>query len=130
MYYVNAYYIMDEAMGANDEDADLAFIVVDLKGKMDGKNEVSNSTITPTGTGVASATVKATNGATVSSLEAGKTYNLELTSSTASAKLNITLGGAVFADTNKNAQEVQFKTDKTATVQIIATGTTVTVKGA
>ena len=129
-YYVNAYYIMDEAMASADEDADLAFIVVDLKGKMDGKNEVSNSTITPTGTGVASATVKATNGATVSSLEAGKTYNLELTSSTASAKLNITLGGAVFADTNKNAQEVQFKADKTATVQIIATGTTVTVEGA
>ena len=128
-YYVNAYYILDEAFGSNDN-ADLAFIVVDLKGKMDGKNEVSNSTITPTGTGVASATVKATNGATVSSLEAGKTYNLELTSSTASAKLNITLGGAVFADTNKNAQEVQFKADKTATVQIIATGTTVTVKGA
>ena len=128
-YYVNAYYILDETFGSNDN-ADLAFIVVDLKGKMDGKNEVSNSTITPTGTGVASATVKATNGATVSSLEAGKTYNLELTSSTASAKLNITLGGAVFADTNKNAQEVQFKTDKTATVQIIATGTTVTVKGA
>ena len=128
-YYVNAYYILDETFGSNDN-ADLAFIVVDLKGKMDGKNEVSNSTITPTGTGVASATVKATNGATVSSLEAGKTYNLELTSSTASAKLNITLGGAVFADTNKNAQEVQFKADKTATVQIIATGTTVTVKGA
>ena len=134
-YYVNAYYILDEAFGSNDN-ADLAFIVVDLKGKMDGKNEVKNTTenpaVTPvTGTNkISAATINA------SKLEAGKTYDLVLTTSenTASADVdvNVTLTGAVFASDGKSTtQKVTFaKGATTATVKVIATGSAVTVKGA
>lgn len=135
-YYVNAYYIMDEAMGANDEDADLAFIVVDLKGKMDGKNEVKNTTENPaitlaTGNAkISAATIDA------SKLEAGKTYDLVLTTSesttSAAVDVNVTLTGAVFASDGKSTtQKVTFAQGKNAaTVKVIATGSAVTVKGA
>ena len=135
-YYVNAYYIMDEAMASADEDADLAFIVVDLKGKMDGKNEVKNTTenpaVTPvTGTNkISAATINA------SKLEAGKTYDLVLTTSenttSAAVDVNVTLTGAVFASDGKSTtQKVTFaKGATTATVKVIATGSAVTVKGA
>ena len=134
-YYVNAYYILDEAFGSNDN-ADLAFIVVDLKGKMDGKNEVKKTTenpaVTPvTGTNkISAATINA------SKLEAGKTYDLVLTTSenTASADVdvNVTLTGAVFASDGKSTtQKVTFAQGKNAaTVKVIATGSAVTVKGA
>ena len=130
-YYVNAYYIMDEAMASADEDADLAFIVVDLKGKMDGKNEVS-STVTKTTDSVkiSNATISA------SKLEAGKTYDLLLTTSenttSAAVDVNVTLTGAVFASDGKSTtQKVTFaKGATTATVKVIATGSAVTVKGA
>ena len=129
-YYVNAYYILDETFGSNDN-ADLAFIVVDLKGKMDGKNEVS-STVTTTSDSakISTATISA------SKLEAGKTYDLVLTTSesTASAAVdvNVTLTGAVFATDGKSTtQKVTFaKGATTATVKVIATGSAVTVKGA
>ena len=134
-YYVNAYYILDETFGSNDN-ADLAFIVVDLKGKMDGKNEVKNTTENPavttvTGTNkISAATINA------SKLEAGKTYDLVLTTSenTASADVdvNVTLTGAVFASDGKSTtQKVTFAQGKNAaTVKVIATGSAVTVKGA
>ena len=130
-YYVNAYYIMDEAMASADEDADLAFIVVDLKGKMDGKNEVS-STVTKTtdSAKISAATISA------SKLEAGKTYDLVLTTSesttSAAVEVDVTLTGAVFATDGKSTtQKVTFaKGATTATVKVIATGSAVTVKGA
>ena len=129
-YYVNAYYILDEAFGSNDN-ADLAFIVVDLKGKMDGKNEVS-STVTKTTDSVkiSNATISA------SKLEAGKTYDLLLTTSenttSAAVDVNVTLTGAVFASDGKSTtQKVTFAQGKNAaTVKVIATGSAVTVKGA
>ena len=129
-YYVNAYYILDEAFGSNDN-ADLAFIVVDLKGKMDGKNEVS-STVTKTtdSAKISAATISA------SKLEAGKTYDLVLTTSesttSAAVEVDVTLTGAVFATDGKSTtQKVTFaKGATTATVKVIATGSAVTVKGA
>ena len=128
-YYVNAYYILDEAFGSNDN-ADLAFIVVDLKGKMDGKNEVS-STVTKTtdSAKISAATISA------SKLEAGKTYDLVLTTSesttSAAVEVDVTLTGAVFATDGKSTtQKVTFaKGATTATVKVIATGSAVTVKG-
>ena len=130
VYYVNAYFVMDETFGSNDN-ADLAFIVFDVKGKMDGKNEVS-STVTTTSDSakISTATISA------SKLEAGKTYDLVLTTSesTASAAVdvNVTLTGAVFATDGKSTtQKVTFaKGATTATVKVIATGSAVTVKGA
>ena len=129
-YYVNAYYILDETFGSNDN-ADLAFIVVDLKGKMDGKNEVS-STVTKTtdSAKISAATISA------SKLEAGKTYDLVLTTSesttSAAVEVDVTLTGAVFATDGKSTtQKVTFaKGATTATVKVIATGSAVTVKGA
>ena len=129
-YYVNAYYILDEAFGSNDN-ADLAFIVVDLKGKMDGKNEVS-STVTKTtdSAKISAATISA------SKLEAGKTYDLVLTTSesttSAAVEVDVSLTGAVFATDGKSTtQKVTFaKGATTATVKVIATGSAVTVKGA
>ena len=129
-YYVNAYYILDEAFGSNDN-ADLAFIVVDLKGKMDGKNEASSTVTKASGSAkIASATISA------SKLEAGKTYDLVLTTSentdSADVDVNVTLTGAVFASDGKSTtQKVTFAKDATtATVKVIATGSAVTVKGA
>ena len=135
VYYVNAYYILDEAFGSNDN-ADLAFIVVDLKGKMDGMNEVKNTTEDPavtlvTGTNkISAATIDA------SKLESGKTYDLVLTTSesttSADVDVTVTLTGAVFANDGKSTtQKVTFaKGATTATVKVIATGSAVTVKGA
>ena len=130
LYYINAYFVMDETFGTND-DADLAFIVFDVKGKMDGMNEVKNTTEEPaitlvTGTNkISEATIDA------SKLEAGKTYTLNLTTTAAAgSKVKVTLTGAVFADSGKYAKEVQFAAGKqTATVQVMALGSAVTVKG-
>ena len=129
-YYVNAYYILDETFGSNDN-ADLAFIVVDLKGKMDGKNEASSTVTKASGsTKIDTATISA------SKLEAGKTYDLVLTTSenttSAAVDVNVTLTGAVFASDGKSTtQNVTFaKGATTATVKVIATGSAVTVKGA
>ena len=134
-YYVNAYYILDETFGSNDN-ADLAFIVVDLKGKMDGMNEVKNTTEDPAVTLVAGTNKISAATIDASKLEAGKTYDLVLTTSenTASADVdvNVTLTGAVFASDGKSAtQKVTFAQGKNAaTVKVIATGSAVTVKGA
>ena len=130
VYYVNAYFVMDETFGTNDN-ADLAFIVFDVRGKMDGKNEAS-STVTKASDSakIASATISA------SKLEAGKTYDLVLTTSenttSADVDVNVTLTGAVFASDGKSTtQKVTFaKGATTATVKVIATGSAVTVKGA
>ena len=121
---------IDETFGSNDN-ADLAFIVFDVKGKMDGKNEAS-STVTKASDSakIASATISA------SKLEAGKTYDLVLTTSenttSADVDVNVTLTGAVFASDGKSTtQKVTFaKGATTATVKVIATGSAVTVKGA
>ena len=90
-YYVNAYYIMDEAMADSDEDADLAFIVVDLKGKMQSKNKVATTVSAVTGdTKIDTATISP------SVLEAGKTYTLSLTAKTGvTGNVKVTLTGAV-----------------------------------
>ena len=135
VYYVNAYFVMDETFGTNDN-ADLAFIVFDVRGKMDGKNEVKNTTENPaitlaTGNAkISAATIDA------SKLEAGKTYDLVLTTSesttSAAVDVNVTLTGAVFASDGKSTtQKVTFAQGKNAaTVKVIATGSAVTVKGA
>ena len=119
-YYVNAYYIMDEAMGANDEDADLAFIVVDLKGKMDGKNETS--TINTTIANCTNVSLTNTDNTAVTKLEAGKSYKLTFTpNATAAAKTKITLSGAVFADTSKAEKAVTLTANSAVTYTVIAT---------
>ena len=134
-YYVNAYYILDETFGSNDN-ADLAFIVVDLKGKMDGKNEVKNTTEDPAVTLVAGTNKISAATIDASKLEAGKTYDLLLTTSenttSAAVDVNVTLTGAVFASDGKSTtQKVTFAQGKNAaTVKVIATGSAVTVKGA
>ena len=134
-YYVNAYYILDETFGSNDN-ADLAFIVVDLKGKMDGKNEVKNTTEDPAVTLVAGTNKISVATIDASKLEAGKTYDLLLTTSenttSAAVDVNVTLTGAVFASDGKSTtQKVTFAQGKNAaTVKVIATGSAVTVKGA
>ena len=93
-YYVNAYYILDETFGSNDN-ADLAFIVVDLKGKMDGKND--HSYTAPTATGY-TLNVTATNGSSIDKLENGKSYTLSVVATTAQTGKTVTLTGAVFED--------------------------------
>ena len=121
-YYINAYFVMDETFGSND-DADLAFIVFDVKGKMDGQNE-SSKTIAVSG---------AVTGATCTekTFEAGKTYDLVLTSSTKSADVTVSLTGAVFAADGKTAsQKVAFDDKGNATIKVIALGSDITVKGA
>ena len=130
LYYINAYFVMDETFGTND-DADLAFIVFDVKGKMDGMNEVKNTTEDPAVTLVAGANKISAATIDASKLEAGKTYTLNLTTTEAAgSKVKVTLTGAVFADSGKYAKEVQFAADKqTATVQVMALGSAVTVKG-
>ena len=116
-YYVNAYYILDEAFGTNDN-ADLAFIVVDLKGKMDGKNKLTKNTVSASSP-LTAASLDVDSNAT---LEAGKTYKLTLKTADALAtKYDVTLVGAVFADTSKTTQVVKLSTTET-TVNIIATG--------
>ena len=116
-YYVNAYYILDEAFGSNDN-ADLAFIVVDLKGKMDGKNKLTKNTVSASSP-LTAASLDVDSNAT---LEAGKTYKLTLkTAATSATKYDVTLTGAVFADTSKATQVVELSTTE-KTVNIIATG--------
>ena len=130
LYYINAYFVMDETFGTNDN-ADLAFIVFDVKGKMDGMNEVKNTTEKPAITlATGSSKIKMPT-IDASKLEAGKTYTLNLTTTeTAGSNVKVTLTGAVFADSGKYDKEVQFTADKqTTTVQIIALGSAVTVKG-
>ena len=119
-YYVNAYYIMDEAMADSDEDADLAFIVVDLKGKMDGKNETS--TINTTIANCTNVSLTNTDNTAVTKLEAGKSYKLTFTpNATAAAKTKITLSGAVFADTSKAEKAVTLTANSAVTYTVIAT---------
>ena len=116
-YYVNAYYILDEAFGSNDN-ADLAFIVVDLKGKIDDKNKLTKNTVSASSP-LTAASLDVDSNAT---LEAGKTYKLTLkTAATSATKYDVTLTGAVFADTSKATQVVELSTTET-TVNIIATG--------
>ena len=103
---------------------------------MDGKNEVKNTTEDPAVTLVAGTNKISAATIDASKLEAGKTYDLVLTTSesTASAAVdvNVTLTGAVFATDGKSTtQKVTFaKGATTATVKVIATGSAVTVKGA
>ena len=121
-YYVNAYFVMDETFGSND-DADLAFIVFDVKGKMDGQNE-SSKTITVAGSGITAVNC------TEKTFEAGKTYDLVLTG-TASSDVTVSLTGAVFAADGKTAsQKVTFNDKGNATIKVIALGSDITVKGA
>ena len=121
-YYVNAYFVMDETFGSND-DADLAFIVFDVKGKMKGMNEAASVTTTKAGTGLDSVALSA------SKVEFGKTYELTIVASSA-AKLDITLTGAAFADTGKTEQTIDFTTNTTQTVKVVAASGAITVKGA
>ena len=118
VYYVNAYFVMDETFGSNDN-ADLAFIVFDVRGKMDGMNEKA---LTPSFATGATVTVKegSTTLTTGDKLEAGKTYTLNVTASTNGT--TITLAGAVFADSNKKTKTVSLSSGDTATYQVIATG--------
>ena len=70
---------MDETFGSND-DADLAFIVFDVKGKMDGQNE--SKVLLQNG--------KVTNvTCTEKTFEAGKTYDLVLTGTASSGRNRI-----------------------------------------
>ena len=118
-YYVNAYYILDEAFGSNDN-ADLAFIVVDLKGKMDGMNETS--TINTTIANCTNVSLTNTDNTTATKLEAGKSYKLTFTpDATAAAKTKITLSGAVFADTSKAEKAVTLTANSAVTYTVIAT---------
>ena len=121
VYYTNAYFVMDEQFGSNDN-ADLAFIVFDVKGKMKGMNEDSTA-IAKSGT-VTGATC------TADTFEAGKSYDLVLTAATSSEQ-NVTLTGAVFAaDGKSTTQKVTFDATGKATVKVIALGTAITVTGA
>ena len=117
-YYDNAYFVMDETFGTNDN-ADLAFIVFDVKGKMDGMNEKALPSTFATG-----ATVTVKEGSTVltagDKLEAGKPYTLNVTATTTGT--TITLAGAVFADSNEKTKTVSLSSGNTATYQVIATG--------
>ena len=118
-YYVNAYYILDETFGSNDN-ADLAFIVVDLKGKMDGKNETS--TINTTIANCTKVSLTNTDNTTATKLESGKSYKLTFTpDATAAAKTKITLTGAVFADTSKAEKTVTLTANSAVTYTVIAT---------
>ena len=120
VYYVNAYFVMDETFGTNDN-ADLAFIVFDVRGKMDGKNETS--TINTTIANCTNVSLTNTDNTTATKLEAGKSYKLTFTpDATAAAKTKITLSGAVFADTSKAEKTGLTLTASTAvTYTVIAT---------
>ena len=120
VYYVNAYFVMDETFGSNDN-ADLAFIVFDVKGKMDGMNETS--TINTTIDNCTNVSLTNTDNTAVTKLEAGKSYKLTFTpNATAAAKTKITLTGAVFADTSKSEKTGLSLTASTAvTYTVIAT---------
>ena len=122
VYYVNAYFVMDETFGSNDN-ADLAFIVFDVRGKMDGKNETS--TINTTIANCTNVSLTNTDNTTATKLEAGKSYKLTFTpDATAAAKTKITLSGAVFADTSKAE-----KTGLTLTASTPVTYTVIATSG-
>ena len=122
VYYVNAYFVMDETFGTNDN-ADLAFIVFDVRGKMDGKNETS--TINTTIANCTNVSLTNTDNTTATKLEAGKSYKLTFTpDATAAAKTKITLSGAVFADTSKAE-----KTGLTLTASTPVTYTVIATSG-
>ena len=125
-YYINAFFIMDEKYDAKGE-ADLAFIVFDVKGKMDGYDKLTKNTVSASSPLTAASLDVASN----ATLEAGKTYKLTLkTADTSATEYDVTLAGAVFADTSKATQVVKLSTTET-TVNIIATGdTNVTVTAA
>ena len=116
-YYVNAYYILDEAFGPNDN-ADLAFIVVDLKGKMDGKND--HSYTAPIATGY-TLNVTATNGSSIDKLENGKSYTLSVVATTAQTGKTVTLTGAVFEDGKTVAKSAQALGTTATTYTVIIT---------
>ena len=116
-YYVNAYYILDETFGSNDN-ADLAFIVVDLKGKMDGKND--HSYTAPTATGY-TLNVTATNGSSIDKLENGKSYTLSVVATTAQTGKTVTLTGAVFEDGKTVAKSAQALGTTATTYTVIIT---------
>ena len=103
VYYVNAYFVMDETFGSNDN-ADLAFIVFDVKGKMDGKNEASYTAPTVTGYTLK---VTAINGSDISKLENGKNYTLSVSATSAQTNKTVTLTGAVFEDGKTVAKSAQ-----------------------
>ena len=117
VYYVNAYFVMDETFGSND-DADLAFIVFDVRGKMDGKNEASYTAPT-----VAGYTLKvtATNGSDISKLENGKNYTLSVSATTAQTGKTVTLTGAVFEDGKTVAKSAQNLGTTATTYTVIIT---------
>ena len=117
-YYVNAYYILDETFGSNDN-ADLAFIVVDLKGKMDGMNETS--TINATIANCTNVSLTNTDNTVPTKLEAGKSYKLTFTPNATAANTKITLTGAVFADTSKAEKAVTLTANSAVTYTVIAT---------
>ena len=98
---------------------------------MDGMNEVKNTTEDPAVTPVAGTNKISATTIDASKLEAGKTYTLNLTTTAAAgSKVMVTLTGAVFADSGKYVKDVQFADGKqTATVQVMALGSAVTVKG-
>ena len=116
VYYVNAYFVMDETFGTNDN-ADLAFIVFDVKGKMDGMNETS--TINTTIAGCTNVSLTNTDNTVATKLEAGKSYKLTFTPT--AAKTKITLSGAVFADTSKAEKAVTLPANSAVTYTVIAT---------
>ena len=119
VYYVNAYFVMDETFGTNDN-ADLAFIVFDVKGKMDGMNETS--TINTTIAGCTNVSLTNTDNTVATKLEAGKSYKLTFTpNATAATKTKITLTGAVFADTSKAEKTVTLTANSAVTYTVIAT---------
>ena len=127
-YYINAFYIMDESLDVSATDkADVALVIVDLKGKMQSKNKVATTVSVVSGdTKIATAT------ASSSVLEAGKTYTLSLTAkSGVTGDVKVTLTGAVFEDGKADSATVKFDANGKASVNIIPTGSaTITVAGA
>ena len=85
---------------------------------MDGKNKLTKNTVSASSP-LTDASLDVDSNAT---LEAGKTYKLTLeTDDTLATEYDVTLVGAVFADTSKTTQVVKLSTTET-TVNIIATG--------
>lgn len=117
-YYVNAFYIMDETFGGNDN-ADLAFIVFDVKGKMKNYNASSVGSIATSG--YTAQTLVDSKGVTATSVDAGSSYKLSMTASATQTNL-ITLTGAVFADTNLATKTVDSTSGVVENYTIIATG--------
>ena len=127
-YYINAFYIMDENLDVSATDkADVALVIVDLKGKMQSKNKVDTTVSAVTGdTKIDTATISP------SVLEAGKTYTLSLTAKNGvTGDVKVTLTGAVFEDGKADSATVKFDANGKASVNIIPTGSaTITVAGA